>query len=255
MSSDNKFACSICGRRFSTRRSLGIHLGWHANSNRGEVWNKGKKGVQTAWNKGLKGEGMPMFGKHPSKDTIGKMKQSHRKRWQDPEFKKRRTKEIQQVMATSEYKKKHKAGVRKVVKTEEYKRALMAGIERRRSNPNWQRSLCQGIKPNKPEKQLIKLLQKLFPNQWKYVGDGSFWLTSNGKHVNPDFIHVNQKKIIEMNGDYWHGEELTGRTQEEEEQQRIDLFAQFDFQTLVIWEHELLELEKVECKILEFVSI
>lgn len=55
-----------------------------------------------------------------------------------------------------------------------------------------------------------------------------------------------------MFGDYWHGEERTGRTKEEEEQQRIDLFAQYDYQTLVIWQHELKEVCRLRHKLLNF---
>lgn len=83
-------------------------------------------------------------------------------------------------------------------------------------------------RPNKLEVQLGRLLQKLFPGEWKYVGGGQFVL--GGKC--PDFVNVNgQKKIVELFGDHWH--------KPEEEQQRIDLFAQYGYQTLVVWEHEL----------------
>ena len=129
----------------------------------------------------------------------------------------------------------------------------MAGIKRRSSNLNWLKSLCQGISPNKPEKQLTKLLQKLFPNQWEYVGNGSFWLTSNGKHINPDFINTGgQKKIIEMFGDYWHSKKFTGTSNEQHEQERIDLLANKGYQTLVIWEHELSSTEQLVQKIEAF---
>jgi len=88
-----------------------------------------------------------------------------------------------------------------------------------------------GFKPNKPEKFLTKLLQKLIPNEYKYVGDGEFILA--GKC--PDFVNINgQKKIIEMFGDYWHGEERTGRTKEENEQERVSCFAQYGYKTLII---------------------
>ena len=112
--------------------------------------------------------------------------------------------------------------------------------------------LANKLKPNKPEKFLIKLFQKLFPNEYKYVGDGQVIIA--GKC--PDFVNINgQKKIIELYGDYWHGEERTGRTNEEEEQQRIEHFAKFGFQTLVIWEHELREPFLLESKIKGFVNV
>lgn len=51
------------------------------------------------------------------------------------------------------------------------------------------------LKPNKPEKLLNKLLQKLLPNEYKFVGDGKVILGS----FCPDFIDISgQKKIIEL---------------------------------------------------------
>ncbi len=108
------------------------------------------------------------------------------------------------------------------------------------------------VKPNKPEKFLTKLLQKLFPNEWKYVGDGQFILA--GKC--PDFININgQKKIIELFGDYWHSEEVTGISKEQHEQERVDHFTQYGYQTLVIWECELKDIKSIENKIIDFDSL
>jgi len=108
-------------------------------------------------------------------------------------------------------------------------------------------------RPTKPEKQLDELFQERFPNEWKYVGDGSFWMRIDGKFVNPDFININeQKKIIEMFGDYYHGEGVTGTPNEQHEQERIDLFAQCGYQTLVIWEHELKNVKVLTNRITEF---
>jgi len=105
------------------------------------------------------------------------------------------------------------------------------------------------LKPNKPEKQLNKFLQKLFSNQWKYVGDGE--VSFGG--FNPDFININgQKKIIELFGDWWHGEEKTGRTKKEEEQKRINLFARYGYQTLIVWQHELEDTKQLLYKLKEF---
>jgi very-short-patch-repair endonuclease len=104
-------------------------------------------------------------------------------------------------------------------------------------------------KPNKPEKLVNSLLQNLFPGEYKYVGDGQFII--GGKF--PDFINVNgQKKIIELFGDYWHGEKRTGRTKEEEEQKRMDIFCQYGYKTLIIWQRELKNLPELTNKIIQF---
>jgi len=97
------------------------------------------------------------------------------------------------------------------------------------------------LKPNKPEIQLNGILQKLFPNEYKYVGDLSFIL--GGK--NPDFMNVNgQKKLIELYGDYWH--------KDDNPQDRKDLFKQFGFDTLVVWEKELKDKENLNVKLETF---
>jgi hypothetical protein len=48
------------------------------------------------------------------------------------------------------------------------------------------------IRPNKPESFLINLFEQLFPGEYEYVGDFSFFV--NGK--NPDFVCYDKNKII-----------------------------------------------------------
>ena len=97
------------------------------------------------------------------------------------------------------------------------------------------------LKPNKPEMALDKMLQKLLPNEYKYVGDLSFIL--GGK--SPDFMNINgKKKLIELYGDYWH--------KDDDPQDRIDFFRQYGFDTLVIWEKELEDKESLNVKLEKF---
>jgi G:T-mismatch repair DNA endonuclease (very short patch repair protein) len=100
---------------------------------------------------------------------------------------------------------------------------------------------ARSIKPTKPEIKLGKLLQFLFPGEYKYTGDFQTWI--GGK--NPDFMNINgQKKLIEMFGDYWH--------QGEDENERINHFKTFGFNTLIIWESELKNLALVNYKLKRF---
>ena len=97
--------------------------------------------------------------------------------------------------------------------------------------------------PNKEEKQFDKLLQVNFPNEWKYVGNGDFILA--GK--NPDFVNMNGRKmLIELFGEYWH------RPEEEEERKKI--FANYGYQTLIVWCKELRKPDKLIQKVKLFSS-
>ncbi len=109
---------------------------------------------------------------------------------------------------------------------------------------------AQHRKPNNFEKRVDKFLQEVLPGEYQINVKAEVMILA-GKC--PDFVNVNgQKKIIEANGDWWHGEKFTGRTKEEEEQQRIDCFAKEGYQTLIIWEHELKDMGKLETKLLNF---
>lgn len=108
----------------------------------------------------------------------------------------------------------------------------------------------QVVKPNKLEKLLNKLLQELLPNEYQ-LNVNTEVMILGGKI--PDFVNINgQKKIIELFGDYWHSEEVTGRTKKREEQRRIDHFSKYGYQTLIIWERELKDISKVTNRIMEF---
>ncbi len=106
------------------------------------------------------------------------------------------------------------------------------------------KSLC--IVPNKPEVALGKLLNKISPNEYKFVGNGEIVID----RFNPDFINVNgQKKIIEMYGDYWHNRpEVIKR-----DKKRIKVYKKYGYKTLVIWEKELKCLDKLIIKIRKYI--
>jgi very-short-patch-repair endonuclease len=102
----------------------------------------------------------------------------------------------------------------------------------------------QRVTPNKLEILLGDMLDSMYPNHWKFVGDGQVII--NGKC--PDFININgQKKIIELFGDYWH--------KDQDPQDRKDIFKPFGYKTLVIWESELKKRKSlVKCKIHRFMK-
>lgn len=122
--------------------------------------------------------------------------------------------------------------------SEETKRRIIDGLKRKGK-----------LRKNKPEKFLEFILNGLFSEKaYKYVGDGS--LDVGGK--NPDFIDINNKKIIELFGDYWHSEKVTGRNKKLEEDVKISYFAKFGYKTLIVWECELKDLYHLSLKLHDF---
>jgi len=100
----------------------------------------------------------------------------------------------------------------------------------------------RGSSPNQKELWLEGFIKGL-SLPYSYVGDGQFIL--GGKC--PDYLNTNgQKKLIELFGDYWH--------RNDNPQNRIDYFAQYGFQTLVIWEHCLQDEEILAQKLMTFDS-
>lgn len=103
----------------------------------------------------------------------------------------------------------------------------------------------QNLSPNKPEKLLTKLLNKILSKTYKFVGNGKIFIAG----FVPDFINCNgQKKIIELYGDYWHNREDT----KIRDKKRIKTYTKYGYKTLIIWEHELKNLDKVTNKIKAF---
>ena len=103
----------------------------------------------------------------------------------------------------------------------------------------WDRLARQ--EPNNAEMTLFGILFYM-GLEYKYTGNAQFILM--GKC--PDFVHVKDRKIIELYGERWH--------RPEEEQQRIDLFARSDYQVLVVWQRELTpkHRKKLYHRLLEF---
>jgi len=116
-------------------------------------------------------------------------------------------------------------------------------------------AILNNRKPTKIEQQVNKfIIKNNLP--YKYVGNGKFWVTVNSKHFNFDFINVNsEKKIIEVNGCYWHGcpECFPERKKEYlRSQDKIKSLQEFGhWEALEIWGHEFKD-DLWKNKVLEF---
>lgn len=182
-----------------------------------------------------------------SKKTLAKRKASQRLRRSKPEENLKTAISIKKLWGDPKHRKLHTDGIKRGKNTLKAKKKTSRSMKKLWQDVEFKNKQMRKFfagkkaKPNKPETSLLDILNELFPNEWKYVGDGQVII--NGKC--PDFINVNgQKKIIELFGDYWH------RGQDPKD--RADIFAPFGYKTLVIWQSELKNIMCVKDKIIMF---
>ena len=257
--------CSCCGKEISTQSKSGMCKSCVQTGGGNHRWNGGKKvcvdcGKSLSKNKyercmacsgkikqGVKREpfseewlrNMSEASKrvHQNPEVIERISRQSKKRWQGKAFRKK-----MKAMWTEEKREQYAEKSREVTtalwKQKDYREKVFKG---------WRKSMK--LKPNNVEKVMIDLLQEVFPDEYKYVGDLKFII--GGK--NPDFININgQKKIIELFGDYWHSEAVIGKPMKVHEKERIALFGKYGYQTLIVWESELTNIEAVKQKVIVF---
>jgi len=96
--------------------------------------------------------------------------------------------------------------------------------------------------PTSAEKKFIRLIHN-YNLSFKYNSKGPVII--GGKI--PDFVSTNDQRIvIEVNGDHWHGEKHTGKCKEKEENDRIEHFKKHDWHCIIFWESELDKLSDEE---------
>ncbi|MEK6883012.1 MAG: NUMOD3 domain-containing DNA-binding protein [Nanoarchaeota archaeon] len=175
-------------------------------------------------------------GKHHSEETKQKLREHH---WS-------KTGKIRRILRI---KSAWNKGLTK--ETDERVRKYAIKIKENFKNPEFKEKMIKKMmigehkKPNKTELQFIELIQQNnFP--FKYIGNWEFVL--GGKC--PDFININgQKQLIELFGNYWH----TVKARETPEE-RIQYFKKYGFDTLIIWESELKNENKLIEKIRQFIN-
>jgi ribonucleoside-diphosphate reductase alpha chain len=110
------------------------------------------------------------------------------------------------------------------------------------------------IAMSKAEKQLSYILRSVCPGEFKYNGMCNLGFVVNG-HI-PDFVNVNgKKKAINVNGCYYHGCVKCGYgdSPNTKDIRHSNSLRKVGYQELTIWEHELIEKDKVKEKVETFV--
>lgn len=184
-------------------------------------------------------------------------------KWQDPVFREKvrngqlnwwKTPEGQeQKISNSNFLKNIRANT-EVYQSEAYRRKIGDISIKRWQNRDYALSVIRAInkEPNKKEMKLSYILRHIAPHEFRYNGDARLGVILAGK--TPDFVNINGKKqVVELFGDYWHGELRTGRNKETEENRLIKLYDSVGFHCLIIWEKELKDKQQVEKRIKGFV--
>lgn len=155
------------------------------------------------------------------------------------------------MMKNPKYIKKRVEGLKKRWREDKkFRNEQLEILKKKNNDPELQKKRFKALmrKPNKPEKILIQLMEKN-DLPYKYVGDGEVIIGRK----NPDFINCNgQKKIIELFGDYWHDNSNLHWNRTEFGTKAI--YSQYGFKTLIIWENELNDIDKVLKSIKKFES-
>jgi len=175
-----------------------------------------------------------MMGKHHSQKTRDRF--SEDRRGSESHFKgKHHTQETKNTIAA-----KCSEGTTKRWEDSEYHNRVLAKIMK-----------AGGTKPNGIEKKMIEILKSI-SSDFRYTGNGSCWISG----MNPDFINEDRKQIIEVFGCYWHGcpEHCSDRKKQRLNVSRINKFKKLGYSVLVVWEHELVNLQTVIKRIEQWVN-
>ena len=189
---------------------------------------------------GKRGEKSPNFGKHPTEEARRKMREAAKgnKKWLGKHH-------------TEEAKRKNREAHIGKHPSEETKTKIGETTKKNWQDPDFIKKVFDGLntKPNAQEKKVGTILQKHLPEQYAYNGDFSCGITIGGKI--PDFVNVNDEKIvIEVFGP-WHDEIfMRERFGDEIPWKRTEFgtkahYSQFGYKCVVFWQEDL-EREDVE---------
>ena len=169
-------------------------------------------------------------GKHPTEEARANMSAAQKGKYYSEERKARMSIISKILWQDPEYRAKVVALNKASQQSPEYKARVSAIHKAQWRDPEFTEKMMKARrkKPNQAELRLQDILNRHYPSEWKFVGDGQVNL--GGRF--PDFININGKKeLIELFGTYWHPLFDVA--------QRKEHYRQYGFRVAVIWEDEL----------------
>ena len=104
-----------------------------------------------------------------------------------------------------------------------------------KSDPELMKRFGLNRRPNKLEEAVIKIIEKYnFP--FKYVGNYQHPIGNKKEGFRyPDFIHLTEKKVILVNGLFWH------KKIKDDSKEIIEFYNKFGYEVLILWENEIVK--------------
>lgn len=240
-------------------------------------WNKGltKETSEKVRQYGIKGsntnKGKPgsFLGKHHTDESNRKNALSHKGKICSDETKRKMSLAHKGKIKSEEHRRRLSLSLKGNIIPEKVRRKISATVKKIESDPQIRKQMSERGKklwrdteyvkkmflarrttPNKAELKLNTIIQKTLPNE--YALNVRAEIMTLGSKI-PDFVNINgQKKVIELYGDYFHNPKYFPNHQSSEK--RISYFKQFGWDTLIIWEHELQNLDSLKEKVKNFNS-
>lgn len=118
-------------------------------------------------------------------------------------------------------------------KDPEYRRRMSESCKRCWRDPEYVQAQQERrhAKPNLEEYLLGYLLERNFPEEWRYTGSSG---PPIGSRI-PDFTHKARKVVIELFGPYWH---ISKARTLDDEVDRIEGYSKLGYSCLVLWTDE-----------------
>jgi len=151
-------------------------------------------------------------------------------RWADPERNAEISAKIRAGRGTEEQRRK----------TREHSKAIWC-------DPELVKRMTRTTQINIPEGKLLKIIE---PLGFRYSGSGKHSLIINGKR--PDFWNGNTR-VVDLYGCYWHSCPtcfLNKGKNPENVQERQEEFSLYGYESVIIWEHEVEDVEATLSKVL-----
>lgn len=182
-----------------------------------------------------------------SQETREKIRQALLNVWSNPENRER----ILSNTTSLETNEKRRQSMLGKKCTLEHRRKVSEASKRQWQDPKIKDKMIKGwlkgiqAKPNKAERKLNEIIQSIQKKEYALNVRGNIMIL--GGKV-PDFVNINGKKrLIELYGNYFH--------KDENPNDRIKYFRKFGYNTLIIWESELANKEKLAIKVRKWLEV